>query len=175
MKLRDARGQAVVEYAIVFPIQLMLTLAIIQVAHVFVAKHVVSYAAYCGARAELVGESAEDAAALALSAVAGPSGADGETKISVPGWGELPRSGAARLKTEVYVEDTTDDEGVAVVVCNVDHLYELTIPVGNYITYQIGEMFISMPDIDETYDQPHLLVKGTCTLVRPWEADDDTE
>ena len=53
MKLRNEKGQAVVEYAIVFPIQLLFTLAIIKVAHIFVAKHVISYAAFCGARAAL--------------------------------------------------------------------------------------------------------------------------
>lgn len=169
MRLRNQKGQAVVEYAIVFPIQLLFTLAIIQLAHVFVAKHLVSYAAFAGARAALVNESAEDAAALVMSAVAGPAGGEFEDKITVPGWGDLPRSGAARLKTEVEIIDRIDDDGIPVVTCNVEHLYQLTIPVGNYITYRLGEMFVSLPDIEDTYGEPHLRINGTSALVRPWE------
>ena len=175
MRLRGQRGQAVVEYAIVFPIQLMFTLAIVQVAHIFVAKHVASYAAFCGARAALVAKSdemesdAKDAAVIVLSGVAGPSGGDAEDKVTIPGWGELPRSGAARLKTEVLVEETVDEDGTPVVVCNVEHMFELTIPVGNYLTYQIGEMFVPVPDVEETYGEPHLKITGTSTMVKPWD------
>jgi len=175
MKLRDQRGQAVVEYAIVFPVQLMVTLAIIQLAFIFVAKHVTSYAAFCGARAHLVGESAEDAAALALSAVAGPTGAEAEIKITVPGWGELPRSGAARLKTTVDALDTVDEDGIPVVQCTVEHMYELTIPIGNYIVYQLGEMFVNMPNVDETYGAPHILINGHSTLVKPWDTSNEVD
>ena len=53
---RGERGQAIVEYAIVFPIQILLTLCMIQLAYLFVAKQVVSYAAFCAARAALVYE-----------------------------------------------------------------------------------------------------------------------
>ena len=180
MRLRDPKGQAVVEYAIVFPIQLMITLAIVQLAHIFVAKHLISYSAYCGARAALVAKTderdadAEDAAVIALSAVAGPAGGAGEAKVDIPGWGELPRSGAARLKTTVAVEER-DADGIPVVECKVEHLYQLTIPVGNYIAYQLGEMFISMPDIEETYGEPHLLVTGQSMMVKPWDTTDEVD
>jgi len=169
MRLRGERGQVVVEYAIVFPIQLLVTLAIIQIAHIFVAKSLVSYAAFCGARAALVDEDAEDAAAIAMSGVAGTAGAELEENITVPGWGELPRSGGARLKNEVEVIEKTDEDGIPIVTCNVAHLYQLTIPIGNYLTYQIGRAFLPLPDIDETYGEPHFRVTGTSTLVRPWE------
>ena len=48
------RGQAMVEFAIVFPIQLFLTLAMMQLAHFMIAKLVVNHAAYASARAALV-------------------------------------------------------------------------------------------------------------------------
>ena len=174
---RDQRGQVVVEYAIVFPVQLMLTLAIIQLALIFVAKHVVNYAAFCGARAEIVGEDPTDAACLPLSAVAGTAGAEAETNIEVPGWGELPRSGAARLKTRVEVA-STDEGGVTVVRCDVDHDFQLDIPIGNYIVYGLGEMFVSYGDLtheDYNDEAPHLPIKGVSYLARPWALSGDVE
>jgi hypothetical protein len=65
-RLGGERGQALVEYAIVFPIQLMLMLAIIQLAHILIAKQVLEYAAFCGARAKLVNLSDDEARAAAI-------------------------------------------------------------------------------------------------------------
>ena len=164
---RDEKGQVVVEYAIVFPIQLLVTLAIIQLAHIFVAKHVVGYAAFCGARAEIVGEDPKDAASLALSMIAGTTGAT-EPNIEIPGWGEMTKSGAAREKTTVNV--TSEDAGnVTLIKCDVEHQLELAIPLGNYLAYTIGEVFLSLDDADDTYGAPHIVIKGTSTLVRPWD------
>jgi hypothetical protein len=70
------RGQALVEYAIVFPLQLMMTLAIIQLAHIFVAKQVVEYAAFCGARAKLVNLSDDEARAAAVIPLSSICGSD---------------------------------------------------------------------------------------------------
>lgn len=163
---RDEKGQVVVEYAIVFPVQLLITLAIIQLAHIFVAKHVVGYAAFCGARAELVGENPQDAAAVALSAVAGPSGATGQN-LEFPGWGEMRRSAAAREKTHALV--TTEEAGGTLLVrCDVVHWYELTIPLGNFLAYGLGNAFMDVEMFDDSFGAPHIAVKGTSTLARPW-------
>ena len=168
---RDERGQVVVEYAIVFPIQLLLTLGIIQVAHIFVAKHIVGYAAFCGARAAIVGENAEDAAAICLSRIAGRSGVDGEASIEFPGWGEQPGYGAARQKSEVEVA-TTDEGGQVIVKCDVKHDLELLVPVGNYIVFELGQVFLPIGE-DKGYGEPHLPLTGTCTLVRPWSTESE--
>ena len=48
-------GQSMVEFAIVFPVLFLFFLAIIQTALVMTAKQVVHYAAFCGARAAMVG------------------------------------------------------------------------------------------------------------------------
>lgn len=163
---RSENGQVVVEYAIVFPIQLLVTLAIIQLAHIFVAKHVVSYAAFCGARAAVVGEDADDAAAVALSAIAGTTGATAPN-IEIPGWGEMRRSGAAREKTETLI-DFEEAGDQTLVRCDVVHLFELTIPLGNFLAYGVGHAFMGMDIFDDSYGAPHIAVKGTSTLVRPW-------
>jgi len=85
------RGQALVEYAIVFPLQLMMTLAIIQLAQIFVAKQVVEYAAFCGARAKLVGLSDDEARAAAVIPLSGICGSD----PMLDGAGTPPLTGAA--------------------------------------------------------------------------------
>ncbi len=87
-------GQALVEYAIVFPLQLMMTLAIIQLAQIFVAKQVVEYAAFCGARATLVGlteQEAQNAVWIPLSGVCASSASDASGPI-LPGWGSRTMS-----------------------------------------------------------------------------------
>lgn len=92
------RGQALVEYAIVFPIQLMITLAIIQLAQIFVAQQVLEYAAFCGARAKLVGLSdpeAQRAAWIPLSGVCASSAEDTTANgVTLPGWGSRTMSAA---------------------------------------------------------------------------------
>lgn len=90
--IRNESGQAVVEYAIVFPVQLLLTLTIIQLAHLFIARQVLEYGAFCAARAVLVGVDpveAQRAAIIPISAIAGPTGAttsDSSAAIVIPGW-----------------------------------------------------------------------------------------
>ena len=93
---RRERGQALVEYAIVFPLQLMMTLAIIQLAQILVAKQVLEYAAFCGARAKLVNlsdDEARKAAVIPLSWIC-PADAvkDMATGIQLPGWGSQTMS-----------------------------------------------------------------------------------
>lgn len=54
-------GQAVVEFIIVFPLWLLMTLGIMQMGLMYGARQVVHYAAFCAARAELVkGDTDED-------------------------------------------------------------------------------------------------------------------
>lgn len=51
---RDSTGSVMLEFVIAFPIVFTLILAVVQIAHIWVARLVVHYAAYCGARAALV-------------------------------------------------------------------------------------------------------------------------
>ena len=93
-RFRGEGGQALVEYAIVFPLQLMMTLAIIQLAQIFVAKQVVEYAAFCGARAKLVNLSDDEARAAAVIALSSVCGSD-PTKDGPGGGGGPPVTGDA--------------------------------------------------------------------------------
>jgi hypothetical protein len=67
-KLRElhtsVKAQALAEWAVVFPVQLFITLGVIQLGLVMVARNMVSYAAHAAARAELVGADSHQAAAM---------------------------------------------------------------------------------------------------------------
>ncbi|HUU69998.1 MAG TPA: TadE family protein [Planctomycetota bacterium] len=65
----STRAQALAEWAVVFPVQLFITLGVIQLALVLVARNVVSYSAHMAARAELVGADPHKAAAMICSPI----------------------------------------------------------------------------------------------------------
>ena len=66
---RSNDAQALAEWAVVFPVQLFITLGVVQLALVLVARDVVSYAAHSAARAEVVGADSQKAAAMICSAI----------------------------------------------------------------------------------------------------------
>ena len=157
LEARGEGGQAIAEFAIVFPLLLMLVLGIIQISLMFVAKSVVEYSAFAAARAELVGEDPERAAEMICSSIAGPSYNRGDGHpITVPGWGVLPRSESASLKTSVDVVDPIGDRNGTVTV-EVTHFYELIVPVVSLIFKPISRpiqpgdvpdgVFVTMNDI----------------------------
>lgn len=120
-------GQALVEFAIVAPVQLLLVLGILQVAYLLVARHVMTYAAHAACRAQLVGRDPQLAAALVCSIISPISRGDG---INVPGWGMLPRSPSAIRRTRVMVlSDPGPGEGLVHV--RVEHEYRLFVPIAN--------------------------------------------
>jgi len=85
-RLQSPDGQALAEFAVVFPVQLLVTLGIIQLALVLVARDVVNYAAHMAARAELVGQEPTVAAAMVCSPITGTS-VGARTVRMVPGLG----------------------------------------------------------------------------------------
>ena len=60
------RGQSTVELAIMIPVIFVGLFLIVELAFFFGSTHYVNYAAFVGARAQQVGESAEDAAGMLL-------------------------------------------------------------------------------------------------------------
>jgi hypothetical protein len=121
--------------------------AIMQLALLYVAKQVVSYASFSAARAALVAESSKEAynratlaSALICSPITGATvvGSNFSTSelqspanmIPVPGWGLVPKSGISRrLKTVVSRLDYPEPGEVEVTVT---HYYELIFPAVNY-------------------------------------------
>ncbi len=140
------RGQAIVEFAIAFPLQLMIMLFIMQLALIYVGKQVVTYSAYQAARSAVVAQSeaearmrAHRAAAMICSPITGTTihGSDVSpadvrmASIELPGWGELPKSGiSSRLKTHVsHLQFIPPNE----IEATVTHYYELTLPVVGFL------------------------------------------
>jgi len=173
MRHESEKGQAIAEFAIVFPVLLLVVLGIIQISLMFVARAVVEYSAFAAARAELVGESPEQAATMICSAIAGPSYARGTGQtVTVPGWGALPRSESASLKTTVDVADPMDDQNGQVVV-EVTHLYELSMPVASLLFKPLASplragdvpagLFVTVDDA------PHIVLRVRYTRPVPWD------
>lgn len=162
----NEKGQAIVEFAIVFPFQLLITLLILQITFLYVAGHVVNYAAFAAARAELVGESAESAAEAICTPIAGITdlGTDA-APIYYPGWGDLDRSEIARERTSVDIVTplSADQNFVEVdVTCDV----ELIFPVANRIVSWIP----LMPDeaYGGTDEIPHVAISASHRIPVPW-------
>jgi len=131
--LRDERGQVLVETAIAFPIQILITVAIMQFCLIAVAKQVVNYAAHAAARAVLVNEDPERAAAIVCSPIAGSDCTrSGAAPIFIPGWGNLARSPQSQAKTSVAVLNDLD-AGDKTVTAEVSHDFELIFPFVNAI------------------------------------------
>ncbi|RKY24676.1 MAG: hypothetical protein DRP79_07435 [Planctomycetota bacterium] len=111
-KVTDTNGQALVEFALVFPVQLVIIMFILQMALIQVARSVVSYAAYCAAHAEILGQDPGEAASIALIPLGEPESAPvyvpedgGHYELpgdSLPGWGPQPKWNDVRNKVGVY-------------------------------------------------------------------------
>ncbi len=140
-------GQAIVEFAVAFPIQLLIMLSIMQLALIFVGQQVVTYSAYKAARSALVARHPAEAewragraAALVCSPITGTTIHDryGESvhdepirEIELPGWGAIPKSGiSSALKTHVSSLQFSGDNEVE---ATVTHYYELTLPIVGFL------------------------------------------
>lgn len=161
-------GQAMVEFALVFPVQLFVTLGVLQWALLYIGQEVVAYSAFCAARAAIVEDNpdnaAQRAAQIACIPVAGTS-VDGDLEafegLPTP-IGDLDRGRASIIKTSVAI---IEPPGSGRVTVEVSHNFELVVPVVNYfpfsaVTY-FGEPGNKMGDV------PHTLIKQRCTIVEP--------
>jgi Flp pilus assembly protein TadG len=118
------------EFVLAFPLILTLMMACMQFAHIWMAKQVVHYSAYCAARATLVCPNGERNAAAKQAAeqvcawvVNGMTA--GESDKQVPGWGEIPGSGGVARKTRVAITDI----GKWNVQATVTHDFALIMPI----------------------------------------------
>lgn len=146
-------GQALVEFAIAFPIQLIIVFTIIQLCYVYIGHMLVQYAAFSAARtyisvknAEIMEESpwedetltpeelARKAAAIICTPITGPTpGPDEREPINFPGWNHnsLRRSGIAMDPniTLVEIDDTLNGE----ITATVKYRMELVLPIACWL------------------------------------------
>ena len=122
------------EFVLAFPLVLTLIFGCMQLAHIWMGKQVVHYAAYAAARAALVctedeflGErppapqqAAEQVCAWVVNGMTA-----GEVDKQIPGWGQIPGSGGVKRKTKVTVEKAGSWNIKAVV----EHDYALIMPI----------------------------------------------
>jgi len=179
-RLREQRGQAIAEFAVAFPLQLFVMLGTIQLGLIYVGKQVVEYAAFCAARAEVVGEDPARAAQIVCSPITGstpPKDAWSAETLTIPGWGTLPRSDLAAVKTHVEVVDAAGD-GNGNVRVTVTHDLELAIPfIGHLIDAVVGmgeggayAVFAEESTSANYRDgAPHVAIPHTVDMACPWE------
>lgn len=160
-KGRDPQGQALAEFAIAFPLQLFLTMAMAQFLLLGMSAIMVNFAAYRACRAALVaipskeGESLEEArknaafeaARFTLAPLGGhPGTANQAQAIEVPGWGKLVGSDGAYYK--LYVEVNAHGENDAEIEVILRFAQELQLPVVN----ALFRLFLRSPDIQKVQD-----------------------
>ena len=184
-------GQAMVEFVIVFPVQFLVILAVIQLSLLYIAHIVVNHAAFSAARAVLVFDErgggnaqkeAEDAARIVCSSIAGTSTKQegGGRWVTVPGWGKLLRSKGASEKTQVQIFSRDKQ-----IVVEVTHDYELEIPVINYFFAYPWEGFLggwsgnrgdypgymNNEALERKYGAPHIQIHESCYMYKPWQSE----
>lgn len=137
------RGSILMEFVMVAPLVLLLVSFILQFAHIWTARQIAAYAAYCATRAVMAvppGEqedAAKKAAELACSwmSLVGLHGGDGddEDNVAIPGWGVIPGSDSAgvRVKDTKVLEDGT---GRPVVSVMVKFKFPLVLPLAGRMT-----------------------------------------
>ena len=169
--LRDERAQVMVETAIAFPVQIVITLAIMQYCLIAGSRQVVTVAAHDAARAVLVGLDPHNAASIVCSPIAGGYRPQGVAPvIHIPGWGDLKGSVNSQLKTHVDLTNPPDDVDKKVTVQLAFDL-ELIVPFVEYTPFVDwhllwGEVVKYGPN-----HVVHKVIRQTVTLPQPWDGD----
>lgn len=129
---RTRRGSILMETVLVLPLLFLLIFGIIQFAHIWIAKQMTAYAAYCATRAIMVvpkpekQAAAQNAAEIALAWI---NLADdhkrlrwNKNEVIIPGWGKIGGSGESRdandaiiKRIKVEVKENGEDSRVAAV------------------------------------------------------------
>ena len=179
---RGASGSVMLEFVLAFPLVLTLLLACMQFSHIWMAKQVVHYAAFCAARATLVCKDSEyqEAARQAAEQVCawiseGTTG--GEPDKRIPGWGEIPGSGGVARKTRVRVEQVGRWNVRATVEFDFALIFPIVGPMigwgmnpwasGNEWTEQRADETGNIGDAD-LIRQAHLRFKEVVVLPKPY-------
>ncbi|MHC4870854.1 MAG: TadE family protein [Planctomycetota bacterium] len=128
------------EFAISFPVQLLLVFGIMQMAFLYMSTLMVNFTAYRVARSAVVGEhdeqvdedrtGADVVAQTLLAPLAGRSLGGGDPRPQesfVPGWGNISDSDYAAAKTKVVVE-TPEGTSAGLVTVIVEYNQELLFP-----------------------------------------------
>ena len=168
---RGERAQVMVETAIALPLQLIITLAVMQYCLIAAGKQVVNVAAHAACRALLVGENPHRAASIVCSPIAGSYRPPGTgNPIFVPGRGNLRHSAQSQVKTEVRVLNGLDDLDQRATV-EVIHHFQLIVPFVEWTPFI--DWHVLWGDIERLGPRRvvHKVITQTMTLPQPWDGD----
>lgn len=163
------RGSILMEFVMVAPLVLLLVSFVLQFAHIWTARQITAYAAYCATRAimavppEEQEDAAKKAAELACSwmSLVGRKGGDGDDggNVSIPGWGVIPGSDSA----EVRVANTAVVENGAsrpVASVTVQFKFPLVLPLAG----RMMSWWVNKPDEKlDSLDYGHHSMTGEST------------
>lgn len=197
-ELRACRGSVLMETVIVMPLLLLLVFGVIQFAHIWMARQMVAYAAFCATRAVMVvppdeqEKAARNAAEVALSWMnMADGGRDGNT-VKIPGWGKVIGSGCSEARVS-EVEVVENGVGKEVAQVRVEFKFPLLIPVmavnrifakganqtsillSDYSKARFYEDLVTAskrPGEDEIGGWPYIKLTETCVLPMPYSTED---
>jgi len=168
--MRRRAGAVMLEFIVSFPIILMLILGAIQIAHVWLARVVVHYAAYCAARTAMVSMDNEylPAARNAAEQVLSWVHVGQESGRTVPGWGNIPGSGGVAADTLSVTITETPDWNVR---AEVQYRFNLITPIigplmANAVSPQLN--LIPTDTGDWGIPFPQILLTETVYLPKPF-------
>ncbi|MHC4883769.1 MAG: TadE/TadG family type IV pilus assembly protein [Planctomycetota bacterium] len=153
---RERSGQTMVEFALAFPLQLVLVFGLMQLALLAVGSLTVNYTAYRCARAAMVGEhrkvegqyvitstgqtgdtyrGVDKVAQLLLAPLASRSTQPGDQyppTLTIPGRGEIRNSDVAAYKTRVLIDEPAVDDpsylGPEIITATVEFNQQIAFP-----------------------------------------------
>lgn len=175
MKVRH--GSVMMETVIVMPILLFLIFVIIQFAHIWTAKQMVSYAAFCATRAITVvppGEqhdAALNAAKMALSWMCLVDGAEKSgARVTVPGWGEIFGARSVGSRVIVNPEDIIDGQNNTNPVAAVKVMFKFPLLISAMAVNKVlgAAASVTPTSID---GWPYVTLSETCVLPMPYSTE----
>lgn len=180
---RDDSGVVMLETVLVFPLQLLVVMTIIQIAHMYVAADVLNYAAFQAARTTLVttrgSTNASDTYARAyrvawiISSTLNNEG-KGNMRLRVPlnkYRYPAPSAAEARLNLKLYAvapNDPATEQTDSVIAAELTYWYDLTVPVGGPFLYSCLKAMGAPVRVNPKNGVGEMQISENCRLPKPW-------
>jgi hypothetical protein len=179
-------GSMLMEFVLVMPLLFVLIMGVVQMAHIWTARMVTHYAAFCAARATLTmndmqamvpGNAPERAARQVCAWVAFSD--DGTNEADVPGWGQVPHSAELAKRVRVRAMPSMLMGASWLSGAKVEFDFPLLIPVAGTMMgwlatheradadYKVGSGWTGQFD-HGNYSGPYITLSETVWLPKPY-------